>query len=65
MEEHEVSVRRYCIDVCPIGKAKTTEFLEKNNSVFDAVTDMNIFVDHCKKTCPKMRALELNKELER
>jgi hypothetical protein len=45
-------VRDFCIKGCPLGKEKSREFLDKNNSVYDAAMDMYFFVDECVKTCP-------------
>ncbi len=42
----------FCIKECPFGKEKSKEFLDKNNSVYDAVIDMQTFVKECIKTCP-------------
>lgn len=42
----------YCNENCPIGKKAKDEFLNDNNSVFDAVIDFWYFVDECIKTCP-------------
>jgi hypothetical protein len=42
----------YCNSRCPIGKKAKDEFLNDNNSVFDAVIDFWHFVDECIKTCP-------------
>ena len=41
----------FCIKCCHIGKEKSEELLNKNNSVYDAAMDMHIFVEHCIKTC--------------
>lgn len=42
----------FCIKGCTIGLAKCEEFLNKNNSAYDAAMDMYFFVDECIKTCP-------------
>lgn len=42
----------FCITDCPLGIEKSKEFLNKNNSVYDAVIDMRFFVEECIKTCP-------------
>lgn len=42
----------YCYKNCVRGKSASEEFLEKNNSVYDAVSDFWAFVDECFKTCP-------------
>lgn len=42
----------YCIKECPLGKEKSRELLDKNNSAYDAALDMQFFVDKCIKTCP-------------
>ena len=44
--------RDYCHKECPIGKAKSKEFLDANNSAYDAAMDMWFFVEKCIKTCP-------------
>jgi hypothetical protein len=43
----------YCYEKCELGKAKGKEFIEENNSAFDAAIDFHIFVEECKKTCNK------------
>ena len=45
-------VKEFCIKSCPLGLEKRKEFLDKNNSVYDAATDMYFFVKECMKTCP-------------
>lgn len=50
--------RSYCIDECPIGKAKDKEFLNKNNSAYDAAMDMYWFVKECMKTCERCKATQ-------
>ena len=42
----------YCDKICPLGSKKSEEFLDKNNSVFDAAIDFTYFVEECFKTCP-------------
>lgn len=42
----------YCIKQCENGIAKSNEFLDNNNSAYDAAIDMWAFVEECKKTCP-------------
>lgn len=42
----------FCIKSCPLGKKKSKELLDKNNSVYDAAMDMRFFVEECLKTCP-------------
>lgn len=42
----------YCINECPLGKEKSEEFLDKNESAYDAAMDMRFFVKECLKTCP-------------
>lgn len=42
----------YCDKNCPIGKKKSTEFLDKNNSAYDAALDFMWFTEECFKTCP-------------
>lgn len=45
-------INEFCIKDCPLGKEKSKEFLDRNNSVYDAVLDMRAFVKECLKTCP-------------
>jgi hypothetical protein len=45
-------VRDYCIKECPLGIEKSKEFLEINNSAYDAAMDMHFFVEKCINTCP-------------
>jgi hypothetical protein len=42
----------FCIKECAFGKAKSNEFLDRNDSAYDAAMDMCFFVDECMKTCP-------------
>lgn len=42
----------YCYKCCEKGQKAGKEFLEKNNSVFDAASDFWAFTDKCFKTCP-------------
>ena len=42
----------YCNNECSIGKKASKEFLNNNNSAFDAAIDFWHFVDECIKTCP-------------
>ena len=53
----------YCDKNCPIGKLKSTEFLDKNNSAYDAALDFMWFTEECFKTCPykEMHTKELKK----
>lgn len=53
----------YCYKTCPIGKKASEEFLEKNNSVYDAASDFWAFTDECFKNCPYKD--EHKRELER
>lgn len=41
----------YCNDYCPIGRAARDEFLNINNSAFDAAFDFRHFTANCFKTC--------------
>lgn len=54
-------VRDFCIKGCPIGLEKSKEFLDKNNSAYDAAMDMHFFVDKCIKTCPYKDKLKMDK----
>jgi hypothetical protein len=40
-----------CAKDCPIGKAKSAELLERENSAYDAAIDFWAFVSECSKTC--------------
>ena len=42
----------YCYKCCEKGKKASDEFLDKNNSVYDAASDFWSFTDECFKTCP-------------
>ena len=42
----------YCDKICPIGSKKSEEFLDKNNSAFDAAVDFSSFIYKCFETCP-------------
>ena len=50
----------YCHKKCCIGQQKSDEFLNRNNSAYDAAVDFWFFVDECFKTCPY--ATEHNKQ---
>jgi hypothetical protein len=45
-------VKDFCIKECPIGKKKSREFLDMDNSAYDAALDMYFFVEKCMNTCP-------------
>jgi hypothetical protein len=47
--------RDYCYKECPIGKAKSKEFLDANNSAYDAALDMMWFVEKCSETCERCK----------
>lgn len=42
----------YCHKKCRLGREKSDELLNKNNSVYDAAMDFLRFADTCFKTCP-------------
>ena len=42
----------YCGKQCPIGKAASDIFLDRNNSAIDAAFDFRCFTDNCFKACP-------------
>ena len=42
----------YCDKKCPIGMKASREFLDNNNSAYDAALDFCFFVEECFKTCP-------------
>ena len=50
--------RDYCYKECPIGKAKSEEFLDANNSAYDAALDMMWFVEKCSETCERCKKNE-------
>lgn len=52
MSEEQKFDDTFCIKKCKIGIEKSEEFLEANNSAYDAAIDMWAFVAECKKTCP-------------
>ena len=54
----------YCNDECPIGKAARDEFLDLNNSAYDAAMDFRFFTDNCFKTCP-YKDIHLKREQEK
>jgi hypothetical protein len=41
----------YCDKECPIGIKASKEFLDKNNSAFDAALDFACFIKKCSETC--------------
>ena len=43
---------RYCNKYCHIGREKSREFLNNNNSAYDAALDFVWFTEECFKTCP-------------
>lgn len=49
--DYEVNIT-YCSKKCPIGMKASREFLDNNNSAYDAALDFCFFVDECFKTCP-------------
>lgn len=55
---------KICYNDCSIGKAACDAFLVKNNSVINAASDFNYFVENCFKTCPyKQLHLNLKQDL--
>ena len=42
---------RFCGEYCKIGKEKSKEFLDSNNSAYDAALDFMWFVDKCFINC--------------
>ena len=42
----------YCDKVCPIGRQASKDFLDSNNSAYDAAMDFLAFVENCFRTCP-------------
>ena len=42
----------YCIKHCEIGCKKSKEFLDKNNSAYDAAIDFWAFTEKCFENCP-------------
>jgi hypothetical protein len=55
-------MNNYCIKECPLGKEKSEEFLNRNNSAYDAAMDMYFFVEECKNTCPYKDKLNAKKD---
>jgi hypothetical protein len=53
----------YCYKICSVGKKAAAEFLDKNNSAYDAAIDFWSFTDECFKNCPYKD--EHKKELEK
>ena len=41
----------YCSRTCEIGKRASKEFLDQNNSAYEAALDFHIFVEKCFNTC--------------
>jgi hypothetical protein len=53
----------YCNNNCPIGKVAREQFLEINNSAYDAALDFRHFTANCFKTCPyKIEHFKTSKE---
>ena len=42
----------YCDEQCPLGIKKSKEFLDNNNSAYDAALDFVWFAEKCFETCP-------------
>lgn len=42
----------YCYKRCEKGKNASKEFLDRHDSVYDAVSDFWAFTEKCFKTCP-------------
>ena len=42
----------YCNKYCEKGRKASAEFLDSNNSAYDAALDFMWFTDECFKTCP-------------
>ena len=51
----------YCLDICPIGKKAKEHFLEINDSVIDAISDFNDWINNCKEDCDKYKEGEIIK----
>lgn len=51
----------YCYKCCEKGKKASDEFLNKHNSVLDAVSDFWAFTDKCFETCPYKDELKKEK----
>lgn len=52
----------YCLKECNIGKKYKEEILQKQDSVFDAVEEINEVLNVCTKTCDKNCKIEEVKE---
>ena len=48
-------MNNYCINQCPIGQKYKATFLEQDDSVFDAVSDVQRMLEACMKTCQVFR----------
>lgn len=44
------SYSMYCIKECPLGIEQSKRFIERCESAWDAVFDMQKYIDHC--DCP-------------
>lgn len=44
-------MNNYCLNQCPIGQEYKKQVLEYNDSVFDAVSDVQRMLEQCMKTC--------------
>jgi hypothetical protein len=44
--------KTYCYKKCEKGAQVCKEFLQNSDSVFDAASDFELFVEDCLKTCP-------------
>ena len=51
----------YCDNGCEKGKKMLNEYLDKNNSAFDAFVDFQYFVEECSKSCPYKTIKDLTK----
>ena len=48
--DYEVNIA-YCDKKCPIGMKAGREFLDNNNSAYEAGLNFSSFVEECFKTC--------------
>jgi hypothetical protein len=46
----------YCLEKCLTGNAASKNFLNSQNSIFDAVVDFQLFTTKCFETCPYKEA---------
>ena len=50
----------YCYEKCDIGVKAGKQFLEQNESIFDAASDFQCFVENCFQACPYKNTNQYN-----